>query len=200
MPFSRPNDLRPQLNPVARLEVNPGQGSCSGFAFSVFGRISEERSGAPVCVIGETVRIPGFVVPLEFRDLKAVEFLLVPTAGACIHTPPPPANQIVHVRYPQGLEFEGLYAPVWVKGRMEAQRSVQGVRYVDGDASVETSYFMQPALVEPYLQQPLTAIESPSRTPSSTCGPTRRCRRARSWWSSRSRRRSSSVSRHLSSA
>jgi hypothetical protein len=37
-----------------------------------------------------------------------------------------------------------------IKGRMEAQRSVQGVRYIDGDASVESSYFMQPALVEPY--------------------------------------------------
>jgi hypothetical protein len=41
-------------------------------------------------------------------------------------------------------------ALVWVKGRMEAQRAVQGARCVDGDASVETSYFMQPALVEPY--------------------------------------------------
>jgi hypothetical protein len=101
-------------------------------------------------LVGETVRIPGYVVPLEFADQKAVEFLLVPTAGACIHTPPPPANQLVHVRYLQGLELKGLYAPVWVEGRIEAQRSVQGVRYVDGDASVETSYFMQPALVEPY--------------------------------------------------
>jgi hypothetical protein len=101
-------------------------------------------------LVGETVRIPGYVVPLEFADQKTVEFLLVPTAGACIHTPPPPANQLVHVRYPKGLDFRGLYDPVWVKGRMEAQRSVQGVRYVDGDASVESSYFMQPTLVEPY--------------------------------------------------
>jgi hypothetical protein len=107
-------------------------------------------TGVNESLVGETVRIPGYVVPLEFADQKAVEFLLVPTAGACIHTPPPPANQLVHVRYPQGMEFEGLYAPVWVKGRMEAQRSVQGVSYVDGDASVETSYFMQPDLVEPY--------------------------------------------------
>ncbi len=101
-------------------------------------------------LVDETVRIPGYVVPLEFVDQKAVEFLLVPTAGASIHTPPPPANQLVHVRYPQGVEIKGLYDPVWVKGRIEVQRSVQGVRYVDGDASVETSYFRQPGLVEPY--------------------------------------------------
>jgi hypothetical protein len=101
-------------------------------------------------LVGETVRIPGYVVPLEFADQKTVEFLLVPTAGACIHTPPPPANQLVHVRYPKGVKVKGLYDAVWVKGRIEAQRSVQGVRYVDGDASVESSYFMQPALVGPY--------------------------------------------------
>jgi hypothetical protein len=101
-------------------------------------------------LVGETVRIPGYVVPLEFADQKTVEFLLVPTAGACIHTPPPPANQLVHVHYPQGVKLNGLYDPVWVNGRIEAQRSVQGVRYVDGDASVESSYFMQPTLVEPY--------------------------------------------------
>jgi hypothetical protein len=107
-------------------------------------------TGVNESLVGETVRIAGYVVPLEFADQKTVEFLLVPTAGACIHTPPPPANQLVHVRYPKGLEFRGLYDPVWVKGRMEAQRSVQEVSYVDGDASVESSYFMQPALVEPY--------------------------------------------------
>jgi hypothetical protein len=101
-------------------------------------------------LIGETVRIPGFVVPLEFRDLKAVEFLLVPTAGACIHTPPPPANQIVHVRYPQGIEVRTLYDAVWVRGEIAAEHSRQAVHYVDGTAPVEASYVMQPTLVEPY--------------------------------------------------
>lgn len=107
-------------------------------------------TGVNESLVGETVRIPGYVVPLEFADQKAVEFLLVPTAGACIHTPPPPANQLLLVRYPKGVKFNGLYEPVWVNGRIEAQRSVQGVSYVDGDASVETTYFMQPALVELY--------------------------------------------------
>ena len=106
--------------------------------------------GVNQALIGETVRIPGFVVPLEFRDLKAVEFLLVPTAGACIHTPPPPANQIVHVRYPQGIEVKTLYDAVWVNGEIAAENSVQAVNYVDGTAPVEASYAIQPTLVEPY--------------------------------------------------
>jgi hypothetical protein len=117
-------------------------------------RIMELRRAAAARVnedlIGEMVRIPGFVVPLEFRDQKAVEFLLVPTAGACIHIPPPPANQIVHVRYPEGLKFEGFSNPVWVSGQIAAENSVQTVGYVDGTAPIEASYVMQPTLVEPY--------------------------------------------------
>ena len=41
---------------------------------------------------GAMVRIPGFVVPLEFNDDQTVtQFFLVPYFGACIHVPPPPS-------------------------------------------------------------------------------------------------------------
>jgi len=100
--------------------------------------------------IGTSVRLPGYVLPLEFKDRKAVEFLLVPTVGACIHTPPPPANQVVHVVYPEGIEVNGLFTPVWITGSMVAQSSVQDVGYVDGQAPVSVSYSMQPQLVEGY--------------------------------------------------
>src|SRR5580765_6488729 len=43
------------------------------------------------------IRIAGFVVPLEYVGDKVTEFLLVPYFGACIHLPPPPPNQIIHV-------------------------------------------------------------------------------------------------------
>jgi hypothetical protein len=82
--------------------------------------------------------------------MKAVEFLLVPTAGACIHTPPPPANQIVHVRYPEGIEIKTLYDAVWVDGEIAAETTVKAVSYVDGEASVEASYVIQPTRVERY--------------------------------------------------
>jgi hypothetical protein len=101
-------------------------------------------------LIGDTVRIPGYLLPLEVKDRKAVEFLLVPTVGACIHTPPPPANQMVHVTYPEGIEIKGLYDPIWIVGDLASQRSEQAVRYVDGEARVQVSYAMQAASVEPY--------------------------------------------------
>ncbi|PCD75699.1 hypothetical protein CLN94_12335 [Pseudothioclava arenosa] len=107
-------------------------------------------SGVNEELVGTSVRLPGYVLPLEFKDRKAVEFLLVPTVGACVHTPPPPANQIVHVVYPEGIEVNGLFTPVWITGTMVAQSSVQKVGYVDGQAPVSVSYSMQPLLVEEY--------------------------------------------------
>ncbi len=62
------------------------------------------KSGAPATqasparvLDGKRVSIPGFMVPLEDDAESVTEFLLVPYAGACIHVPPPPPNQIVHV-------------------------------------------------------------------------------------------------------
>ena len=43
--------------------------------------------------------MPGFRLPLEFEDDKVSELLLVPFVGACIHVPPPPPVQIVHVEF-----------------------------------------------------------------------------------------------------
>ena len=116
--------------------------------------IMEQRRAAANSInealIGQEIRIPGYVLPLEMRNRKAVEFLLVPTVGACIHTPPPPANQLIHVVYPEGIEIRGLYDPAWVTGVVEADQSVQDVRYADGQSRVEVSYGMNPARVEPY--------------------------------------------------
>ncbi len=65
----------------------------------------------------QTVRIPGFVVPLDFNEKQEVtEFFLVPYFGACIHLPPPPPNQLIHVSYPRGLPLERLDDAVWVEG------------------------------------------------------------------------------------
>ncbi|MCO7224265.1 DUF3299 domain-containing protein [Pleionea sp. CnH1-48] len=67
----------------------------------------------------QTIRIPGFIVPLEFNEQQAVtQFFLVPFFGACIHVPPPPPNQIIFVDYPQGLDLESLYEPFWISGTL----------------------------------------------------------------------------------
>ncbi|HEY2561649.1 MAG TPA: DUF3299 domain-containing protein [Caldimonas sp.] len=71
---------------------------------------------------GATVKLPGYVVPLDEADGALVEFLLVPYFGACIHTPPPPANQIVYVIPDKPVKGFGAMDTVWVSGRMSALR------------------------------------------------------------------------------
>jgi hypothetical protein len=67
---------------------------------------------------GLSVRIPGFVVPVEFDEESITEFFLVPYFGACIHSPPPPPNQIIYVHAPKGLKLETLYDPFWISGKL----------------------------------------------------------------------------------
>jgi len=57
---------------------------------------------------GEQVAISGFIVPFNFEDTKATTFVLAPYVGACIHVPAPPANQIIFIDYPEGLEMDAL--------------------------------------------------------------------------------------------
>jgi hypothetical protein len=65
------------------------------------------------------IRLAGFVVPLEYDDKERVtEFFLVPYFGACIHTPPPPPNQIAYVTYPTGLELTSIFDPFFIEGTL----------------------------------------------------------------------------------
>ncbi|CAE6943884.1 hypothetical protein ACOMICROBIO_FLGHMIGD_04222 [Vibrio sp. B1FLJ16] len=98
----------------------------------------------------DNYEIPGFITPVEFSDDVITKFFLVPTAGACIHTPPPPANQIVLVHYPKGIKFNLLNEPVWVKGDLKIQKTKADVTYSDGAADVETIYQMNNVSVRPY--------------------------------------------------
>ncbi len=65
---------------------------------------------------GKTVRLPGYVVPIEYSGSGVTSFILVPFVGACVHVPPPPANQLVFVTTQTPFESQGLYQPVDVIG------------------------------------------------------------------------------------
>lgn len=71
---------------------------------------------------GKNLKLPGFVVPLEADGEKVSEFLLVPYYGACIHVPPPPANQTIYVKVPenQARKME-VFETVWVSGTLSAK-------------------------------------------------------------------------------
>jgi hypothetical protein len=75
---------------------------------------------------GAAVKLPRYVVPLEELRGELKEFLLVPYFGACIHTPPPPANQIVFVASPKGVKFRAMDT-VWVTGTIRATRQASSM-------------------------------------------------------------------------
>lgn len=73
---------------------------------------------------GVAIKLPGYIVPLDVTEEgRVVEFLLVPFFGACIHVPPPPSNQIVHIRSELGVLLDALYQPFWVEGTLKIEAS-----------------------------------------------------------------------------
>ena len=71
---------------------------------------------------GATVRLPGFIIPLDARrDGVVDEFLLVPYFGACIHVPPPPPNQLVYVRMAHRTTLQSPYDAYWITGKLHLQ-------------------------------------------------------------------------------
>jgi uncharacterized protein len=93
------------------------------------GRVTASSSPVPIVaeLNGKRVRIGGYVVPLDFEAQKVTEFLLVPFVGACIHVPPPPANQIVYVKAPKGIELKGEFDPVYVTGTLSTEGQYTGL-------------------------------------------------------------------------
>ena len=99
---------------------------------------------------GQVVRLPGYLLPLEFSGRMVSEFLLVPWVGACIHTPPPPPNQIVHVKPERPVAMTGVFEPVWVTGPLRAAPLKKSLSLVDGSADIEVGYSIHASKVEPY--------------------------------------------------
>lgn len=95
---------------------------------------------------GAAVRLAGYLVPLDGEHDALREFLLVPHFGECIHSPPPAANQIVHVV--AGSPLRGFQAmdTVWVSGVLHTVRQA---------SSMGTSgYTMAASGIERYVPPP----------------------------------------------
>ncbi|MDE9450334.1 DUF3299 domain-containing protein [Aliiroseovarius sp. Z3] len=92
---------------------------------------------------GQIVRLPGFIVPIDYKDTGVTAFILVPYVGACVHVPPPPANQLVFVTTGEPYESNGLFEPVNVTGMFgTASTSTQ---------LAEIGYALSAEKIEPYL-------------------------------------------------
>ena len=94
---------------------------------------------------GQKIRIPGFVVPLEFDEEQTIsQFFLVPYFGACLHMPPPPPNQIILVDAPEGVQMSALYEPFWLEGEVST--------VVTENDMAKSAYAMQLHKLSPYRE------------------------------------------------
>ena len=116
-------------------------------ATAMMKKLREVWDNAPTnpALVGQAVRIPGFVVPLEEGKDGVKEFLLVPYFGACVHSPPPPANQIIHVLPRSAAQVRSMDA-VWISGTLSTLKTDS---YMGA-----SSYRVEATAVEPYSDKP----------------------------------------------
>lgn len=91
---------------------------------------------------GQNVRLSGFIIPLDYTGTGVTAFILVPYVGACIHVPPPPANQLVLVTTPQPYPSDRLFAAVTVTGMFGAASTSTQL--------AEIGYALSADSIEPY--------------------------------------------------
>jgi hypothetical protein len=93
---------------------------------------------------GQRIKIPGFIAPLDWEnDTELKEFLLVPYFGACIHLPPPPANQIIYVKMEKSLKGVRSMDAIWAYGTIFLEKNDSGSMGASG-------YGMRLDKTEPY--------------------------------------------------
>ena len=127
-------ELMPEEDQQA-LEAMPEishDGSESDGTFTAKGGLKQQDKDLPAVMYsahtvdsmnGKRIRIGGYPVPLESdAQGRSTLFFLVPYPGACIHVPPPPPNQILLVRYPEGIALDDIYAPLWVEGPLQVEK------------------------------------------------------------------------------
>jgi hypothetical protein len=116
--------------------------------------VTARETGIAEELNGQRVRIPGYLLPLDPRQGRGTDFLLVPWVGACIHTPPPPPNQIVFVKTAteRGYTLKALFDPVWVSGVISAKSMAKNLFLADGSADVDIGYALRADTIAPYTE------------------------------------------------
>ena len=96
---------------------------------------------------GKLVCIRGYLLPIEFPGKQVTEFLLAPWVGACIHTPLPPPNQIVHVKPEKSGGNGGHIRPGLGNRATHDRESQKKLSMIDGstDTDIDIGYSLHAA-------------------------------------------------------
>jgi hypothetical protein len=126
------DDLEALLNPPAYLDEIAEGSSVDSLQMLHTGELVDPLSSKYFQALASTriieafdnkrVRIPGFIVPLVSDEKQNIsEFFIVPYFGACIHLPPPPPNQILHVKTDKKVRLNGLDDAFWFEGQIKIE-------------------------------------------------------------------------------
>ncbi len=122
-------ELQPDGWTLNRSEIFSGQDISELSDFSpeaqkLMDRLQQRLDEAPAnkALTGSSVALSGYLLPLQRRQGQAYQFFLVPYFGTCIHSPPPPANQIVRVKFTEGTPHSSFFTQVQVTGTLTAER------------------------------------------------------------------------------
>jgi uncharacterized protein len=113
-------------------------------------KVEERKKLIDDSLDGKSVKIAGYLLPLEYSEEGNTQFLLVPYVGACIHVPPPPPNQIAFVELKNKFQIKELYTPVYLTGTIRTKSSSKALNLVDGSADIAVGYHIDGDVVEPY--------------------------------------------------
>lgn len=105
-------------------------------------RLRKKWDAAPIETthLNKPIRIAGYVVALDTNRESISEFLLVPYFGACIHTPPPPANQIILVKFEKPIRRIETMETVWVEGTLREARVDTGMAVTGYTVEAKRAY------------------------------------------------------------
>ncbi|MEO9457547.1 MAG: DUF3299 domain-containing protein [Lentilitoribacter sp.] len=92
---------------------------------------------------GAYIKMPGFILPIDVSTAGVTTFVLVPYVGACLHTPPPPANQLVYVTTEKPWQSDDLWEAIWVTGQIQHELQTTEV--------AETGYLLAAEEIEVYV-------------------------------------------------
>ncbi|MDR2031744.1 MAG: DUF3299 domain-containing protein [Azoarcus sp.] len=110
---------------------------------------------------GQRVRLAGYVIPLEKQGESVSEALFVPYFGACIHTPPPPANQTIHIVFQNRTPAMSMMDAFWIGGTLKTERG-------DGEGLGVHGYRLLAEHLEPYFEQPESGSGASLSVPGQT--------------------------------
>lgn len=85
-------------------------------------------------ILGKEITMKGFMMPLDYDSKTVSEFLFMPFIPACMHVPPPPANQLVLVKMKKGVPgiAPSMY-PIELTGKLS----------IEANKELESSYKME---------------------------------------------------------